>query len=260
MKRKAFTLIELLVVIAIIAVLVGLLLPAIQKVREAANRMSCQNNLKQLGLAAQNYQTALGKFPPGVNIPYTVTGLGNGASSPPPVVQGQSFSLFEALLVYIEQDNINSNMNYVGPTSGTKNGVPYVGYNSQYYVNTTTLVGNCYNATDPGIQIVKTYLCPSDTAPTQTNYTTTINGASHTLTFGANSYLGNAGRISYYLSSMTQDGLFYHNSSVKIADIIDGTSNTIAFGERNRVDLNYDAIYGQGGAGVGQRLGLGQRE
>jgi prepilin-type N-terminal cleavage/methylation domain-containing protein/prepilin-type processing-associated H-X9-DG protein len=144
-QRKGFTLVELLVVIAIIAVLIGLLLPAVQKIREAASRLRCSNNIKQIALALHNYHDANNRFPPGVVMPYAQAGndpLTGGAASP----IGPNWAIF--LLPFIEQQNLFALAN---PSS---------------YPGTTKLSSFAsYNVSWRNVRgaVIKIYLCPSDT-------------------------------------------------------------------------------------------------
>src|SRR5437660_662978 len=158
-SRRGFTLIELLVVIAIIAVLIGLLLPAIQKVREAANRMVCTNNLKQLGLAAHNYHSAVGKLPPGYLGPnpniHTDSSGGGPITSTLDKTGPQWVGLLAFLLPYIEQDNIYN----LFSTSVVMS--PAV-FSSPPWFNQVPVSP----AWAPAHAIIKTFICPSDTDDT----------------------------------------------------------------------------------------------
>ncbi len=251
--RAAFTLIELLVVIAIIAVLIGLLLPAVQKVREAANRMKCSNNLKQIGLAALNYESAYGTFPPGYhgpkpNIDYPTSGYSNTPATGKPDTPKWIGSLVY-MLPYLEQENIykqlhsTTDANYynVPPPQGAPPTGPWWSYNPDWTLAHST---------------IPQLLCPSDQQPTtltagsgalihsydsqgngtaaggvllyfpgemlgKTNYTGVAGpGFDHGTTAAANGY-----------NYRPYTGMFTNRSQTRIADVTDGTSNTFLFGE-----------------------------
>src|SRR5262249_55469429 len=130
-KRLGFTLVELLVVIAIIAVLIGMLLPAVQKVREAANRVTCINNFKQIALAALDYHDAMGQFPTGGRLPVDMGGR-----------PALGTTLWVELLPYIEQDSLHRKWDSYDNRNNVKGG---------------------RNATQA--QVIQILICPSDPLP-----------------------------------------------------------------------------------------------
>jgi prepilin-type N-terminal cleavage/methylation domain-containing protein/prepilin-type processing-associated H-X9-DG protein len=216
--RRAFTLIELLVVIAIIAILIGLLVPAVQKVREAAARLSCTNNLKQIGIALHNYHDSRGSFPPGY-----IDGNMNPDSTPDHDV-GPGWGWAALLLPYIEQDNVYNQIDFNQP----------VGMGSNGAISRVAL---------------KIYQCPSD--PNQENFavydstfTNPIATVAHANYVGCNGWIecfngaggnpGSAGNDGLPGPSGSAGvGLFYRNSHNRMASVSDGTSSTIFVGERS---------------------------
>src|SRR5438132_10712239 len=193
--RRGFTLIELLVVIAIIAVLIGLLLPAVQKVREAANLVSCKNNLKQIGLAMHHYHDSRGTFPVGYYDPTPWPQTDNGP--------GWGWGAY--LLPYLEQDNLYNQINFKLDVGDPANAV----------IRTTFL---------------KSFICPSDFTPALFTLT---DGGTNSWELAPGNYVacnGNDGCDDFTTPPHT--GPFLRTTKgLRLADITDGLSNNLLIGD-----------------------------
>ncbi|PQO38666.1 DUF1559 domain-containing protein [Blastopirellula marina] len=202
---RGFTLVELLVVIAIIGVLIALLLPAVQQAREAARRMQCSNNLKQLALAMHTYESSYRSLPSG----------GNGGGST--MASSNAFSVHARLLPFVEQSSLQDLIDFRQPV----------------------LAGSPPGFSNPAAkELVSMFLCPSDSAPERAEV------KFGTMSFGTDlpgtNYMANTGTgisaagKAYYDPAFPTDGVFFFDSSTRFADLTDGTSNTVVLAESLR--------------------------
>lgn len=250
-RSRGFTLVELLVVIAIIGILVALLLPAIQAAREAARRSQCVNNLKQLGLAAQNYLISRKSVFPG--------GMYQQSNSDPPAhkagagsYQGESFFVF--LLPYMENQVV---------------------YDSWSFTDRSL---NSATPNSPAATQIGTMLCPSDNpAEKVCFFQSAVTSANMAFPgyYAVTSYAGNHGTKNYYPNDpdTSDDGMFYiwastgstagvcyprpngafckrHDGGVAVKQVIDGMSKTLLFGEKYNEDPTFDSISANGRSGL----------
>ncbi len=222
-SRAAFTLIELLVVIAIIAVLVALIMPAVQAARESANRAKCQNNLKQLGLAAQEYHDSFNSFPAGWYC-YTPTYDAQGNLISGDINCQYVYSPYQDYMwngmigtfLKMEQNNLYNEINFNLLTSDPSN---------------VTAIRRTIDG----------FVCPSNRRPTVTQ-----NSTNAYLQVGPSDYRANMAAGQVIPSSASgcatidptnpfcfyyDNGMMYQNSTTNMADITDGTTNTVIFGE-----------------------------
>jgi prepilin-type processing-associated H-X9-DG protein/prepilin-type N-terminal cleavage/methylation domain-containing protein len=261
-RRPAFSLIELLVVIAIIAVLLGLLLPAVQKVREAAARSTCQNNLKQIGLALHNFHSLYDRFPAAKIHSGVATAFQTNYSGPEATYTGV-FKVYNhtgwvALLPFIEQEALFRKYDYHAPSS---NSSASAGINGPQYLGGTAITNEDVVGT-----FLRIYTCPSDENPPPV-----IDDNGHPadpfavppvdLLVEWHAYSRQHARRSNYLFASYMDtdltprypggpvvGAFGTNGAASLTAIVDGTSTTIAVGESKQAHKleNYGPYWGSG--------------
>jgi prepilin-type processing-associated H-X9-DG protein/prepilin-type N-terminal cleavage/methylation domain-containing protein len=197
-RPGGFTLIELLVVIAIVAILIALLVPAVQKVRDAAARAQCQNSLKQVGLALQGYHGTNHVFPPGYKSDFDTAGIDTGP--------GWGWAAFT--LPFMDQQTLFSTIQFSQPIEADVNSGA---------------------RTTP----ISVFLCPADTPPstwTAAKYDPVGNEIGTICDVASANFVGVYGVVE---PGVDGDGVFFRNSAVRIADITDGTSQTLLVGERS---------------------------
>ncbi len=249
-KSSGFTLVELLVVIAIIGILIGMLLPAVQQVREAARRTQCANNMRQLGLACYNYESSFGEFP---------DGLYCSASDPnengqPYTLRWYGYTVFAKILPFMEQGNVFNLFKFDLDVNIAKmNTVDSAGrFEMDANINEIATA-----------QVIPSYMCPSDPLEVNPVFLDWASPGYSRGWHGMTSYLANGGTHSTYFRDfgMQDNGVFFmtgpgslpdapddtpnlrpNAKPCKIAHIYDGTSNTLLFGERYHFDPNFDRI------------------
>ena len=214
LRRHGFTLVELLVVIAIIGVLVALLLPAVQAAREAARKTQCANNFKQVGIGMHNHHTTLGRFPPGLLMWGDSSEGGCGRPPNVPSIKNQSFGFLTYILPYLEQGNLDHIIEHIMIEYG--------------------------DSAEAGSKVVPMYICPSDPQGPEwvydidpplmkTNMSAVADSLDYTCDGDTYYRLGLSDALA--LGYRGANGVLYNNSKIRIAQITDGTSNTLMVGE-----------------------------
>ncbi|MBB3204404.1 prepilin-type N-terminal cleavage/methylation domain-containing protein/prepilin-type processing-associated H-X9-DG protein [Rhodopirellula rubra] len=237
-RRRAFTLVELLVVIAIIGVLVGLLLPAVQAAREAARRMSCSNNFKQIGLAVHNYHSAYSQMPKqGTGTTGTTLNEGQsttwaGASWGPPGHNRMELSALVGMTPFIEQQALWEQIS--NPLASPQN--PGSLFSPMGPNPGRNLASHSNDRYDPWLANIPSFRCPSDPgvglpAQGRTNYAVCLGDSTTRSNMGVYWHNGATDSQMYEMARESNRGAFQPRRESRFRDILDGLSNTICMGE-----------------------------